>query len=71
MEAASAERAGPAARALAGRQVAGGLGIAVFGALVSTGLTQGMRAGLVVSAALLAVAGALSFRLSGRPATRS
>ncbi|SEQ59052.1 MFS transporter, DHA2 family, methylenomycin A resistance protein [Streptomyces sp. yr375] len=55
----------------AARQVAGGLGIAVFGALVSDGFTGGMRAGLAISAALFAVTGVLSCRLSGRPATRS
>jgi DHA2 family methylenomycin A resistance protein-like MFS transporter len=72
MEAVPAERAGLAAGVLnAARQVAGGLGIAVFGALVSDGFTGGMRTGLAISAALLTVTGALSFRLSGRPATRS
>ncbi|MEV0635543.1 MFS transporter [Streptomyces sp. NPDC050619] len=66
MDAVPAERAGLAAGVLnAARQVAGGLGIAVFGALVSDGFEAGMRLSLVIGAALLAVTFALSFRLSG------
>jgi DHA2 family methylenomycin A resistance protein-like MFS transporter len=72
LEAVPAERAGLAAGVLnAARQVAGGLGIAVFGTLVSGGFVTGMRVGLVVSAALLALTGALSFRLAGRGASRA
>ncbi|MFD7133124.1 MFS transporter [Streptomyces sp. NPDC059894] len=69
MEAVPAERAGLAAGVLnAARQVAGGLGIALFGTLVSHGFTAGMRAGLALGAALLAVTAALSSRRAGRPA---
>ncbi|MFI6928804.1 MFS transporter [Streptomyces sp. NPDC050287] len=69
MDAVPAERAGLAAGMLnAARQVSGGLGIAVFGALVSDGFVEGMRLSLVVSAVLLAVTFALSCRLAGRPA---
>jgi DHA2 family methylenomycin A resistance protein-like MFS transporter len=69
MDAVPAERAGLAAGVLnAARQVAGGLGIAVFGALVSDGFTAGLRESLAISAALFAVTAFLSFRLSGRPA---
>ncbi|MEV5884384.1 MFS transporter [Streptomyces sp. NPDC052020] len=68
MDAVPAERAGLAAGVLnAARQVAGGLGVAVFGTLVSGSFTGGMRASLGVSAALLAVTGLLSLRLGGRP----
>jgi DHA2 family methylenomycin A resistance protein-like MFS transporter len=67
MDAVPAERAGLAAGVLnAARQVAGGLGIAVFGSLVSGSFTGGMRASLGISAALLAVTGLLSLRLGGR-----
>jgi DHA2 family methylenomycin A resistance protein-like MFS transporter len=70
MDAVPAERAGLAAGVLnAARQVAGGLGIAVFGALVSDGFVAGMRLSLLVSAALLVLTFALSFRLAGRQAS--
>ncbi|ANS64365.1 drug/proton antiporter [Streptomyces lincolnensis] len=70
MDAVPAERAGLAAGVLnAARQVAGGLGIAAFGALVSDGFVGGMRLSLVISAGLLAVTFALSCRLGGRPAS--
>ncbi|WP_405947146.1 MFS transporter [Streptomyces prunicolor] len=69
MDAVPAERAGLAAGVLnSARQVAGGLGIAVFGALVSDGFTAGLRESLAISATLFAVTAFLSFRLSGRPA---
>ncbi|WP_406128197.1 MFS transporter [Streptomyces sp. NBC_00989] len=69
MDAVPAERAGLAAGVLnSARQVAGGLGIAVFGALVSDGFTAGLRESLAISAALFAVTAFLSFRLSGRSA---
>lgn len=69
MDAVPAERAGLAAGVLnAARQVSGGLGIAVFGALVSGGFTAGLRESLGIGAALFAVTALLSFRLSGRPA---
>ncbi|MEU9442636.1 MFS transporter [Streptomyces sp. NPDC048304] len=72
MDAVPAERAGLAAGVLnAARQVAGGLGIAVFGALLGHGFEAGMRLSLTVSAALLTLTFALSFRLSGRSARRS
>lgn len=64
MDAVPAERAGLAAGVLnSARQVAGGLGIAVFGALVSDGFTGGMRLALVISAGLLVVTGAATSRL--------
>ncbi|WP_043680758.1 MFS transporter [Streptomyces xylophagus] len=70
MDAVPAERAGLAAGVLnAARQVAGGLGIAVFGVLVSGGFTEGLRESLAISAALFAVTAFLSFRLSGRSAS--
>lgn len=70
MDAVPAERAGLTAGVLnSARQVSGGLGIAVFGALVSDGFLSGMRLCLVISAGLLAVTFVLSFRLSGRPAS--
>jgi DHA2 family methylenomycin A resistance protein-like MFS transporter len=50
--------------------LAGALGIAVFGTLVSDGPVAGMRLSVVISAALLAVTGLLSFRLAG-PSARS
>ncbi|WP_405738125.1 MFS transporter [Streptomyces sp. NBC_00028] len=66
MEAVPAERAGLAAGVLnAARQVAGGLGIAVFGALVAGGFVAGMRLSLAISAALFAVTWLVSFRLAG------
>ena len=69
MDAVAAERAGLAAGVLnAARQVAGGLGIAVFGALVSADFTAGLRESLAISATLFTVTAFLSFRLSGRPA---
>ncbi|GAA4045998.1 MFS transporter [Streptomyces shaanxiensis] len=70
MDAVPAERAGLAAGVLnAARQVSGGLGIAAFGALVSDGFVGGMRLSLVISAALLTVTFALSFRLAGPSAS--
>ncbi|MFF4498946.1 MFS transporter [Streptomyces sp. NPDC001401] len=64
MDAVPAERAGLAAGVLnAARQVAGGLGIAVFGTLVSDGFAGGMRVSLVISAGLLALTGAATSRL--------
>ncbi|WP_406446512.1 MFS transporter [Streptomyces sp. NBC_01613] len=64
MEAVPAERAGLAAGVLnAARRVAGGLGIAVFGTLVSGGFAEGMRWSLVISAGLLAVTAAATSRL--------
>ncbi|WP_217544137.1 MFS transporter [Streptomyces sp. GbtcB6] len=72
MEAVPAERAGLAAGVLnAARQVAGGLGIAVFGALVGGGFAAGMRASLTLAAVLFAVTFVLSFRRAGRPASRA
>ncbi|MCD9879042.1 MFS transporter [Streptomyces guryensis] len=64
MDAVPAERAGVTAGVLnAARQVAGGLGIAVFGALVSDGFEAGMRLSLVISAGALALTGAATSRL--------
>ncbi|NUQ97426.1 MAG: MFS transporter [Streptomyces sp.] len=64
MDAVPAERAGLAAGVLnAARQVAGGLGIAVFGTLVSHGFTGGMRLSLAISAGALALTGAATSRL--------
>ncbi|WP_329247180.1 MFS transporter [Streptomyces sp. NBC_01478] len=72
MDAVPAERAGLAAGVLnSARQVSGGLGIAVFGALVSDGFTAGLRESLAISATLFAVTAFLSFRLSGRPANQA
>ncbi|MET7285203.1 MFS transporter [Streptomyces sp. NPDC005573] len=72
LDAVPAERAGLAAGVLnSARQVSGGLGIAVFGALVPGGFAAGMRASLSVAAALLTLTLWLSFRLAGRPATRA
>ncbi|MER7182340.1 MFS transporter [Streptomyces hyaluromycini] len=72
MESVPAERAGLAAGVLnAARQVAGGLGIAVFGALVGGGFAAGMRASLTLAAALFAATLVLSFRRAGRPASRA
>ncbi|QHA03942.1 MFS transporter [Streptomyces broussonetiae] len=72
MDAVPAERAGLAAGVLnAARQVAGGLGIAVFGALVNGGFTAGMRASLALSAVLFVPTFWLSFRLAGRRASRA
>ncbi|MFJ6081748.1 MFS transporter [Streptomyces sp. NPDC092369] len=67
MDAVPAERAGLAAGVLnSARQVSGGLGIAVFGALVSDGFTAGLRESLTISAALFTVTAFLSFRRAGR-----
>ncbi|MGV4985222.1 MFS transporter [Streptomyces sp. NRAIS4] len=72
MDAVPAERAGLAAGVLnAARQVAGGLGIAVFGALVNGGFATGMRASLALGAILFALTFVLSCRLGGRPASRA
>ncbi|AEW98287.1 MFS transporter [Streptantibioticus cattleyicolor] len=72
MDAVPAERAGLAAGVLnAARQVSGGLGIAVFGSLLGHGFETGMRLSLLVGAALLTVACALTFRLPGRSARRA
>ncbi|MFG2608042.1 MFS transporter [Streptomyces sp. NPDC048514] len=72
MDAVPADRAGLAAGVLnAARQVSGGLGIAVFGALVADGFETGMRLSLGISAALLTLTSALSIRLAGRSARRS
>ncbi|MFJ9379757.1 MFS transporter [Streptomyces sp. NPDC101455] len=69
MDAVAAERAGLAAGVLnSARQVAGGLGIAVFGALVSADFTAGLRESLAISATLFTVTAFLSFRLADRPA---
>ena len=58
MDAVPAERAGLAAGVLnAARQMAGGLSIAVFGALIADGFVAGMRLSLLISAALIAVTG--------------
>lgn len=72
LDAVPAERAGLAAGVLnSARQVSGGLGIAVFGALVAGGFEAGMRLSLAAAAALLTVTSALSVRLSGRSARRA
>lgn len=55
----------------AARQVAGGLGIAVFGTLINDGFATGMRVSLLLGAALFAVTFLLSFRRGGRPASRA
>ncbi|MGR3873432.1 MFS transporter [Streptomyces graminifolii] len=69
MDAVTAERAGLAAGVLnSARQVAGGLGIAVFGALVSADFTAGLRESLAISATLFAATAFLSFRLADRSA---
>jgi DHA2 family methylenomycin A resistance protein-like MFS transporter len=71
MDAVPAKRAGLAAGVLnAARQVCGGLGIAVFGALLGHGFETGMRLSLLVGAFLLTVTCTLTFRLPGRPAGR-
>ena len=67
MDAVPAERAGLAAGVLnSARQVAGGLGIAAFGALVANGFVAGLRASLAISATLLVLTFLLSFRRAGR-----
>ncbi len=72
MEAVPAERAGLAAGVLnAARQVAGGLGIAVFGTLVNGDFAAGLRTSLAGSAVLLALTFLLSRRLRGGPAEGS
>ncbi|MBL1106319.1 MFS transporter [Streptomyces sp. 5-8] len=71
MDAVPAERAGLAAGVLnAARQVAGGLGIAVFGTLVDGGFVAGLRASLAGSAALFALTLVLCRRPLGGPAAR-
>ncbi|CUW27626.1 MULTISPECIES: MFS transporter [Streptomyces] len=71
LDAVPAERAGLAAGVLnAARQVAGGLGIAGFGALVNGDFAAGLRTSLLLGAALFALAFALSCRLAGRSAGR-
>ncbi|MBL1086411.1 MFS transporter [Streptomyces actinomycinicus] len=70
LDAVPAERAGLAAGVLnAARQVAGGLGIAVFGVLVSDGFAAGMRASLLVGASLFAASFALGHRTLRRGAS--
>ncbi|MFF4059554.1 MFS transporter [Streptomyces sp. NPDC001668] len=72
LEAVPAERAGLAAGVLnAARQVAGGLAVAVFGVLLADGFETGLRLSLAISAGLLVLTGALSFRRAGRPASRA
>ncbi|GHA15410.1 MFS transporter [Streptomyces echinoruber] len=67
MDAVPAERAGLAAGVLnAARQVAGGLGIAVFGALVSGGFVTGLRASLAVGAVLFGLTFLATLRLGTR-----
>ena len=69
LDAVPAERAGLAAGVLnSARQVAGGLAVAVFGVLIADGFETGLRLSLAISAALLLLTGALSFRLEGRSA---
>ncbi len=64
MDAVPVERAGLAAGVLnAARQVAGGLGIAVFGSLVEGGFVDGMRVALLISAGALALTWAAALRL--------
>ncbi|MER5507409.1 MFS transporter [Streptomyces sp. NPDC002766] len=64
MDAVPVERAGLAAGMLnAARQVAGGLGIAVFGSLVGSGFAAGMRVALLISAGALVLTGAATSRL--------
>ncbi|MFF5441709.1 MFS transporter [Streptomyces achromogenes] len=71
LDAVPAERAGVAAGVLnAARQVSGGLGIAVFGALVDDGFAAGLRASLTVAAVLLAVTFLLGCRRVTAPAAR-
>lgn len=68
MEAVPAERAGLAAGVLnAARQVGGGLGIAVFGTLVSGDFVAGMRASLAGAAVLFALTFVLGCRLGRGP----
>ncbi|MDI3387425.1 MFS transporter [Streptomyces sp. B-S-A8] len=73
MEAVPAERAGVAAGVLnAARQVSGGLGIAVFGALLAEEFVPGLRTSMLISAGLLAVTAVatLWLRSGPRPAPR-
>ncbi|MEU8028458.1 hypothetical protein AB0C13_07425 [Streptomyces sp. NPDC049099] len=66
-----AERAALAAGVLdSARQMAGGPGIAVFGAPLGDGFEAGVRLSPAVGAARLTVTFALSFRLAGRSARR-
>ncbi|MFH9721418.1 MFS transporter [Streptomyces sp. NPDC017254] len=67
MEAVPAERAGTAAGLLnAVRQTAGALAIAVFGSMAAESMETALRAGLLISAALLTVTALVSLRLPGR-----
>ncbi|MGW2837580.1 MFS transporter [Streptomyces sp. NPDC001493] len=67
MEEVPAERAGVAAGVLnAARQVAIALSVATFGALLSDGFEAGMRASLLISAALLAATAFSTARFFGR-----
>ncbi|MFF3905508.1 MFS transporter [Streptomyces sp. NPDC001848] len=71
MEAVPPDRAGLAAGVLnSARQVAGGLAIAVFGALVGGGFEAGMRWALAVSAALFVATALATLRLR-RPVSPS
>lgn len=64
MEAVPGDRAGLAAGVLnSARQVAGGLGIAVFGGLVAGDFVSGMRVSLVIAAGLLTASGAATLGL--------
>ncbi|MCM2414866.1 MFS transporter [Streptomyces sp. RKAG290] len=64
METVPTERAGVAAGVLnAARQVSGGLGVAAFGALVANGFGDGLRASLLISAALLSLTALATTRL--------
>ncbi|MFM9367153.1 MFS transporter [Streptomyces sp. Da 82-17] len=69
MEAVPAERAGVAAGVLnAARQVSGGLGIALFGALVDgVAFVPGMRVSFLVGAGVLLATAVLTTRLPRRP----
>lgn len=63
MDSVPAERTGLAAGVLnAARQTAGGLGIAVFGALVAHGFATGMRTALLIAVALLALSALVTAR---------
>ncbi|WP_328888536.1 MFS transporter [Streptomyces sp. NBC_00316] len=68
MDAVPDDRAGLAAGVLnSARQVAGGLGIAAFGTLITDGFMAGMRVSLLVSAGLLAVTGTATVWMRVRP----
>ncbi|MGP4010424.1 MFS transporter [Streptomyces sp. 4N124] len=72
MDAVPAERAGLAAGLLnSARQMAGALGIAAFGTLISDGFVAGMRLSLGISATLLTVTLLLSCRPAGPSASPS